>query len=196
VDYACFDVRVDIGFMGIGTPDEIDVDVAIREIQSDNEARIFFGENEELNELTQTATLTPVDMVNFRIYLLNNIKDKISPLELVVEVLPNTVTTPSSPGDGSPEINDLTLDFFIRQPTAVSGQVYLRNDCGEDAVCQTDFAISSDNVVVSYISDNGLSYDTIVAGEVQSIDVDLTLSNTGSEDAIDLILTAENLAQP
>jgi hypothetical protein len=65
-----FDVRVDIGFMGIGTPDEIDVDVAMREIQSDNEARIFFAENEELNELTQTATLTPMDTVNFHIYLL------------------------------------------------------------------------------------------------------------------------------
>jgi hypothetical protein len=60
----------------------------------------------------------------------------------------------------------------------------------------SDFIRLTSSRVLHCSHHSGLSYDTIVAGEVQSIDVDLTLSNTGSEDAIDLILTAENLAQP
>ena len=51
------------------------------------------------------------------------VTDLTSDLQLEAEVLPNNIAQPDSPGDGRPQISDLTPDFFIRQLTTASARV-------------------------------------------------------------------------
>ena len=51
------------------------------------------------------------------------VTDLTSDLQLEAEVLPNDIAQPDSPGDGRPQISDLTPDFFIRQLTTASARV-------------------------------------------------------------------------
>ena len=50
----------------------------------------------------------------------NCITNSNSPLELMVEVLPKSISQPISLGDGQPDIKDLSQDFLIRQPTTIT----------------------------------------------------------------------------
>jgi integrin alpha 8 len=188
VEYSCFSVTVNLDVTGDSLPNSLGVRVSLREVRLNGEQRIFFYEDDTVygDELVQTVTLNPTGVTVIQVYLLNFFIDSESGLQLEAEVLPNDISQPASPGDGQPQISDLTLDFLVRQASPVSTQVGLANDCGEDSVCQTDFGLSVAGA--TYLPDRGLNYQTIEVGGVELVRVGLTLTNDGDESAIVLQL--------
>jgi integrin alpha 8 len=188
-DYACFDVTVILTSSSRGLPNEQVVMLALREVRSDDEARVFFNGDPDQNKFVTSVSLSPDSTSITTVYLQNGITDSNSPLELVAEVLPNPVRQPS-PGDGHPNISDLAPDFIIRT-SAVSSQVNLTNNCGAEQRCETDFAISSEGTL--YLPNReGVTYKSIEVGGVTAVVVSLTISNNGDEDAIVLVLEVEH----
>lgn len=188
--YACFDLTVEVGYTGIGLDTGISVSVALEENRTEvgqRRQRIFF--NESLSQSGITLILEPSStssaMKTVTVYLRNDISDLVSPLRVTGRVLQNEPTATDMPGNGHPEISDLRTDFRIRPTNPFTAQVDISNNCGPDNICQTDMSLSLDETV---FLPEGQGYTSIEVGANNEVQFTLSLSNNGSEDAINIFL--------
>ncbi|XP_015793178.1 integrin alpha-PS2 [Tetranychus urticae] len=168
----CMDIEFCLSYDGVRLPDVMDLSTFIRlDYQPNRPPRAFFlnNPNESEQEISQSYQRRRERCNKFKIYIANNIRDKLTPIKIEAEHnIPNHPSHPnSSKGSPRPVLSLVSSNKLIRN-------IIILKNCSVDEICIPDLKITAESN----------PHDSYPIGTGKAIELNVTIVNK-REDAFE-----------